>query len=76
MIASVTKMMEDTEDIYIPYSEYDSVNKIVKPASFLQLLDSMNVDLEALTNNLDTSTTNILNKIQTESGKKELMKLI
>ena len=41
-----------------------------------QLLDGMNADLKQLSNNLNKSETEILNKIQTESGKKELEKLI
>lgn len=41
-----------------------------------KLLEAMNLDLEQLTNNLDITQTEILNKIQTESGKKELEKII
>lgn len=56
---------------------YSLLQKHANESTILkQLLDSMNIDLEALANNLDTSTTNILNKIQTESGKKELINLI
>jgi hypothetical protein len=40
------------------------------------LLDGMKDDLQQLSNNLNKSESEILNKIQTESGKKELEKLI
>lgn len=40
------------------------------------LLDGMKTDLASLSDKLDKSETEILNKIQTESGKKELEKLI
>ena len=73
MIASVTKMMEDTEDIYIPYSEYDSVNKIVKPASFLQLLDSMKVAGFDL--NLNFESTAKFKDSDTETFKKTIAEI-
>lgn len=41
-----------------------------------RLLEGMNADLQQLSNNLNKSESEILNKIQTESGKKELEKLI
>ena len=76
IIATVTKEIEELDDIYIPLSAYDSTNKVIVAEEFLKLIHSMDAAGFDFSLKFDNKNTGFMSNINVIAESKVLLATI